>query len=473
MAGLLRKLTPSKTTLLSFVVTLGYLIARHHYGPNNPAFQYVHAFLAFALTSFLYIVIAFGLFTALSQLVIIPLLSFLAGDDESAEETEGSTESDMTSRQPHDEESLPVEDSRGNSENTRGLRGWWSRTWPFLVLASLILPVASSLRPKGTPFFIGSFQVITRVGKFSGIALAVIFAPLLVPSVPLLIVWTIVKRLTIEPYKTSWYRIVALSNRTINGAFLYLLVLEGVSLHGPPSFTVVQRLAWQATPLSLFFKWFGICAYAAVLIWVLTDRTALYLLNRTAHKLNVPKNPPAPVPLYQVLILLAQYVLLPISMVLNGYVYTSRSRASETLIPATIVLAWTTLGVFAVFLFDLFVYWMYFFCGARRSSNPIYVQEPETAQGSEIAPEAESESSKSPPVPDMRNGDWSNPLDVIGLSIFGFAVRDKDGKTIWDQQNEKLAEERQRSHKPDGDVKSELDREGIDSSERDKGNPAS
>ncbi|KAJ6594677.1 hypothetical protein B0H19DRAFT_67993 [Mycena capillaripes] len=115
----------------------------------------------------------------------------------------------------------------------------------------------------------------------------------LLPGVPLLIIWIIIKRVTAEPYKTSWARRKRLAIRTTGGVFLYLLALECISLYAPlRSAPVLQRLVWQAGPLSRAGKWFGLCVYGVSTLWICTNHTGGYFVYRGARRVGAKITPP-------------------------------------------------------------------------------------------------------------------------------------------------------------------------------------
>ncbi|KAJ7506608.1 hypothetical protein B0H11DRAFT_1972003 [Mycena galericulata] len=303
-------------------------------------------------------------------------------------------------RQPNDEESLvpksAFKNGLGNKEQLVG----------FCALALAMLAAGSQLRPRNSGIFLGACRVLMEVAGYFGIA--VICPPLLL-SVPLIVIWIIAKRLTVEPCKSSWYRVTSICTRSIMGAFLYLLAIEGITLHRPlalPLEAVPPLLLWQSTILSYMCKWLGAGAYAAAVMWLLTDKIAKYFLDRALTRLSLREKPAPARPHHHGLVNLTQFFFFPITMVCNCYLYNT-----EGILPAATTIASITVGIFAVVLVDALLYWTYFFWTGRRQ-------------------------------PQVSNGARMSPTDCMALALFGFAVRDpKTGKTTWDLVREKGPEE--------------------------------
>ncbi|KAJ7462025.1 hypothetical protein FB451DRAFT_1267523 [Mycena latifolia] len=264
----------------------------------------------------------------------------------------------------------------------------------------------------------GTFKVLMTVAGYTGLAAAVLLCPSLLVSAPLLIIWAIAKRLTVEPYKSSWYRVITVCTRIIASIFAYLLVIETITFYQPPLLEpVVAHLAWQAELLSALWKWFGLAAYASVILCISTDKTARYFLDRALLKLSLEPIPPAaPRGGYDILILAAQYIILPIGMICNSYI-RSASLALDGLVSAAIVVAWITVGVLALFVLDVLVYWAYFFWAGRQRSQ-----------------------SESTTASDAQAG-RSSPIDTMAIALFAFTIRDATGKTPWPMRKSEPGEE--------------------------------
>ncbi|KAJ7893454.1 hypothetical protein B0H14DRAFT_2559859 [Mycena olivaceomarginata] len=138
-------------------------------------------------------------------------------------------------RQPRDEESLP--ESGGDNESDHGFRDL------------------------GLLFAFGGRAYAT----------AIIVAPPIVVFAPLLIFWTIVKRLDVEPHKTSWSYALKIFSRI----YRMLSLLEGLSYYH-----TLDHLAWQAGLLSRLFRWIEWAAYAFGVLWLSTDKIGSFFVRR-------------------------------------------------------------------------------------------------------------------------------------------------------------------------------------------------
>ncbi|KAJ7462059.1 hypothetical protein FB451DRAFT_1371091 [Mycena latifolia] len=389
MAGLLRELIPSKTTVATCIIMYGYIRLRAHY-PDSV--RVLHKLVELALNTFLHALIAF----VFVLLVIVPLLSALLGDDDD----ENSDAAPASVRlPPNDEESLvPSSESepQGGPEEelSRGVRGFLEQLGNNAFFAGLAFFAAWVLRPTGASILGGTFQVLMTVAGYTTVA---ILCPSLIVSAPLLIIWVMVRRLTVEPHKSSWYRAIRVCTRITAGIFAYLLVIETITFYQPPLLEpVIAHLAWQAELLSAPSK---------------------YFLDRALLKLSLEPIPPAaPRRGYDSLVLVAQYIILPIGMICNGYI-CSASLALDGLVSAAIVIAWITVGVLALFVLDVLVYWAYFFWAGRQRSQ-----------------------SESTTASDAQAG-RSSPIDTMAIALFAFTIRDATGKTPWPMRKSEPGEE--------------------------------
>ncbi|KAJ7119503.1 hypothetical protein C8R44DRAFT_788244 [Mycena epipterygia] len=266
MAGLVKSLTLNKTQLVVCLLVLAYVFARDRF-PEQIAL--LRIFVNFAIHSLLHLLVAARLLSALIWLVVPPLISVLGGPDVHAEGTEEYPDIlPVSGDVAHDEESLVSIEHGLPSLSFVAL---------YLIFCCIMFFTATCImQPKAMPFILwDTIHLATRVVQNTLIAAAIIAGPPLVPCIPLIIIWFIAKRLTVEPYKSSWSCTTSRYTRFIGGSFLYLLVLEVLTLYKlqlPPA--ILQHLAWQATPLAHCFKWLGLCAYAATTMWFLTDKTA-------------------------------------------------------------------------------------------------------------------------------------------------------------------------------------------------------
>ncbi|KAF7352282.1 hypothetical protein MVEN_01191900 [Mycena venus] len=399
MYGLSRA-TVLSTIALFFVFVVGYTTPRKRY---LPIVLFLERIFDTALYGFLYFLVGFLLWSVLVSHVILPLLNAVLEKegDESGPDAE-------VSRQPHDEESLVPEGTSGaDDQSNNGFRGYLSTAGDVLYLVAVAVISAALVRPKRSSILLGTWQVLARVLHHTGIITAIIFGVPLVVFAPLLIIWTIVKRLAIEPHKTSWSYALKIFARIYVGTFVYVLAIEGISLFQPRE-AVFGHLVWQAGLLSRLFSWTGFAAYPFGMLWLLTDKTASYFLRRGLSLVSATLKPRPPTPLFHSLFKFMRLLLLPIVMICNSYIYDA-SHLSEGLISALIIVAWLTVGVLAVFVFDVLIYWTYFFWSVRRRARS------ESHTPSETPPR-----------------ERSSPTDVMAVALVGLAVRDPSGKTLWD-----------------------------------------
>jgi hypothetical protein len=157
-------------------------------------------------------------------------------------------------RQPRDEESLP--ESGGDNESAD--HGF--RDLGFLFAFGVMTVVTAALaRPKSLGTLSRTYHVLKQV---AGHTQQQLLWPPIVVFAPLLIFWTIVKRLDVEPHKTCWSYALKIFSRI----YRMLSLLEGLSYYH-----TLDHLAWQAGLLSRLFRWIEWAAYAFGVLWLLTD----------------------------------------------------------------------------------------------------------------------------------------------------------------------------------------------------------
>ncbi|KAJ7902719.1 hypothetical protein B0H14DRAFT_2555219 [Mycena olivaceomarginata] len=391
MAGLLRSLLPTK---LSFLIALLVLLLLRGDLNNLRRFKFfvvLFDVLTFVIDSavfvVLYVAVASGLLLGLFWLVSPPLIYILGGPDvghslkPDEEELEGDADlpPPVTSPQPDDQ--IPVSGSRGDS--------YLSGVGIYILFLVTAFPAgALLLHPWATASVLAqeTIELAIRVFTHTGIAIAILTGPPLLPCIPLLMLWVAAKRLTFEPHKSVWLRAIRRCVALGCGGFLYLLSLEALARYPPPlPPSVLAHLARQAAALAPLFTWLGLCAHATLLMWVLTDAAARALLDRAVEKVMPDPAPPPPPTLPQRLarrLHTAACFAPPAAMVCSG---------PDGLPWAGAALAWTTGGVLTVFALDLLGFWMYFYW-ARR-------------------PRGEQQQ-------------WKTPVDIMALYVFGFTVRD-------------------------------------------------
>ncbi|KAF8182155.1 hypothetical protein K438DRAFT_1840399 [Mycena galopus ATCC 62051] len=363
-----------------------------------------------ALYAILYSIVGFCVWSILGSHVIYPFLNaVLVLDDDVAEEGPATG----PPQPPHDAESLvSVPETRSN----HGVRGFLATMDTIFTLAAFALVSAAFVRPEDSGILIGTYQALERVVRHVGISVVVVVGPPLILFAPTLIIWTIVKRLSVEPHKAYWSRALRVFRRIYIGTFLYLLAIEGFSSYQP-----FIHLIWQAEHLSRLFRWIGLAAYSFGVLWLLTDTTTSYFLYRgLALLLSKPVKPPGPP---HTLANICVLLLLPIAMLCNSYLYAAKGLAS-----AALAILRATGGVLAVFVFDFCVYWTYYFWPNGQDFQ-------------------------------------LSAVDLMAIELVGFTIRDASGKTQWDRNWESEREARTAGEKlesaPAGPTEAEKSREPV------------
>ncbi|KAJ6560279.1 hypothetical protein B0H19DRAFT_1290040 [Mycena capillaripes] len=240
-------------------------------------------------------------------------------------------------------------------------------------------------------------------------------------SAPLLIL----RRLSIEPHKRVWSHVFRVCVQISIGTLLYLLAIEGIILYllrleASRLNAVLAHLTWQAWFLSHFLTWLD--AYAVSILGYLTQKVATYLIARGVARFSplatLQPGSPSTTPWSHRLIYLAVFIHFPLAMICNGYAF-SAPTAAEGLTSAAIIVAWIILGVLTVFLFDLAVYWTYFFWRSRRL-------QPQPQPGSESQAPSQERSSL---------------IDLMAMTLVEFGAYDDEGRTMWDRMSKEGLEE--------------------------------
>ncbi|KAJ7054975.1 hypothetical protein C8F01DRAFT_1160533 [Mycena amicta] len=263
--------------------------------------------------------------------------------------------------------------------------------WQLItVFGGLPLNIASILREQGSTVVEGTYPVIRRVVLHSVTALtaALTFAFLL--ALPLLMVWIVVRRLTVEPYKHTWTQRTARTTRLCARALFVLLTFEWLAIVDVPLLRVVG-----------VSKWLGLTAFTAAGLWFFCDRTAAYFLRKAVVTLTLPRKPYTVSPHnssssdHWV-----HFMLSPATLVFNAYVYTA-TTASAGIASAFMALACATGLAFSIVALDILIYWMYFRFRV------------------------------SPTVPS--NSTHYSTTERMAVFLAEFSVRDGDGRTTWDK----------------------------------------
>ncbi|KAJ7497448.1 hypothetical protein FB451DRAFT_1211518 [Mycena latifolia] len=253
------------------------------------------------------------------------------------------------------------------------------RLLPYLACifgAAAILHEADSESPL-------HWAVLRTVGKVS--------AYLTLLLVPLGILWLLIKRLPLEPYKSIWRISTTVAPRVLIPPFLCLVILEGLSSYAlPPPF---PYLIQQAPRLSQGFKALGMGAYASVAVWQLTDATGAYLYSRAIAIMKLP------VPRDTVFVprSFVSPLIFPVAMIGNGCMYAAPS-ASKGFVSAIATVGWLTLQVAAFACCSFVVYARYFFLASSAHRNT--------------------------PGRSRRTGWISRALDEMALAAFAFGSAD-------------------------------------------------
>ncbi|KAJ7130957.1 hypothetical protein C8R46DRAFT_1141650 [Mycena filopes] len=352
----LRFFIPSKFTAVTWTVTAGCLLLRYQYPAIDPILKTLARVVLYSLQYFISLsLLLLGVLTLLS-----PLLDSLDHDDPPSDAPIAATEPS----QPHDEESLVPQP---DTAKPQGLRGLLSSLWSITLLSALEFFIAWVLRPSGTGHLLGTYQVLSVVGRRTGIAGAIVLGPPLALFAPLILLRVICRPLVVEPHKSAWESKAALCKRIYISAFSYLLAIEAIVAYAPEALPIVAHLAWQVPLLCPLFYFMGLGIYASTILWFLTDQAGIYLVDRGLIQLSL-----APLPRITTWTPLrfAQWILIPIGMVLNDHIYNAPTTTiSEGCASAALTIVQLSGLVCAVFLFDLLVYWSCFYWTSRGSPH--------------------------------------------------------------------------------------------------------
>ncbi|KAJ7018383.1 hypothetical protein C8F04DRAFT_1151782 [Mycena alexandri] len=382
----MRKSTKAVLTVLYFFF-LGYAML---------GYLSVKAFFSYLFTVYLYLMVGITLLGLVQTVVITPL-------DQALSEDERVPEPDPApARRPHDEESL-IHSPDSDPDDTEPFceQIFVLRAILLSLVAASLFVTAAAVRPARTGVLLGAYQVLTRVVVRTA---AVLLGPALVIFAPIIILWIKVTQIGDE-HKSLWYNFT-ICRRIIIAVFVYLLAVEGILLFRPPATeTVLAHLAWQASLLSPFFDWLGCSAYPLTLLCFFTDQVGVYFLHRGKkylrdHGLVKAAKPTTAVghgsKIHPVVDLVASFIV-PLAMICNGYVNNTPS-IQEGLTSTALLIVLNTVTILSIFLFDLALYWTYYYCISRRSAEE----------------------------------DRSSPADVMAISMVAFAVRDtRTGQPVW------------------------------------------
>ncbi|KAJ7755822.1 hypothetical protein B0H16DRAFT_1539760 [Mycena metata] len=347
MNRLLRHLIPSKLTTTAWIIVFAYFSLRSRYPGIEPVFQTLSQLV---LYSTLYLIAGGYLLDG-----FISLLSLLLSDTdpELPDAPTGSGAEPSLTHPPHDAESLV---SQSDADQSRGVRGLLSRLAAAFIFAALAFFVASVLRPRGSGLA-GTYQVLTGVARHTGLIGTIFIGPPLALSAPIILLRIMCRPLLLEPHKSAWKSAAALYTRIYISAF-------STCLFRPKSSQVVTHLMWQGPILSYLLYFLSLAMCACGILWVLTDQTGMYLLDRGLIYLSLT---PPPRSRIRPLVHWAQWIVVPICMVFNEHIYNA-AAIFEGLTPAAILIAQLFGAVSALFLLDLVVYWAYFFWNYRQSA---------------------------------------------------------------------------------------------------------
>ncbi|KAJ7784100.1 hypothetical protein B0H16DRAFT_1491350 [Mycena metata] len=354
MNRLLRHLIPSKLTTTTWIIVFAYFSLRSRYPGIQPIFRTLSQLV---LYSTLYLIAGGYLLAG-----FISLLSLLLSDTDPElpdAPTSSGAEPSLT-HPPHDAESLV---SQSDVDQLRGVRGLLSRLAAAFIFAALAFFVASVLRPRGSGLA-GTYQVLTGVARHTGLIGTIFIGPPLALSAPLILLRVMCRPLLLEPHKSAWKSAAALYTRIYISAFGCLLVIEALVSFAPKSSQVVTHLMWQGPILSYLLYFLSLAMCACGILWVLTDQTGMYLLDRGLIYLSLTLPPRSRI---RPLVHWAQWIVVPVCMVFNEHIYNA-AAIPEGLTSAAILIAQLFGAVFALFLLDLVVYWAYFFWKYRHSA---------------------------------------------------------------------------------------------------------
>ncbi|KAJ7167759.1 hypothetical protein C8R46DRAFT_256507 [Mycena filopes] len=346
---------------------------------------------------YLYFVVALTLLGIVQTVVLTPLDKALSEEDGNERVN---PEPEPIRPRPHDEESLiNAPDSEPEDAESFCDQIFVLRAIVLFLVAGTLFAVAATVRPARTGVLLGSYHVLRRV---VGHTAAVFLGPPVVIFAPIFILWVKAKRLGAE---SAWFRNFTICRRVITASFVYLLAMEGtICYRWPPSEAILAHLTWQASLLSPLFDWLGFGAYPLALLWFFTDKAGVYLLRRgmkylrdnNCFKPGPAKAPAAAAPSPRPVAALTQILLdlVPVAMLCNASI-TAAPTLAEGLTSAAIRIALTTLATLSIFLFDLAIYWSYYYALDRKREGP-------------------------------------SPADVMAISVVALVVRDPaTGQPMW------------------------------------------
>lgn len=215
-----------------------------------------------------------------------------------------------------------------------------------LMLRTVLL--SSIWRPMGTPLVLWNLRVTNELTKFICMVAILVIPPLLLLA-PLFTAWLMVRQLAVQPYKTlcQCFRMVIW---IISGLLMYSLAPEILAPLRPGA-TLGRDRIW----IAYASKWAAPIAYAAAVMWTLTDCVGIYLISRAAviHSIWIPRPP------WWRTIDMASFLVLPAATFCYAYVQIAVPLAltAELTSQAILIIALITLGVALVVLFDVLVYW--------------------------------------------------------------------------------------------------------------------
>ncbi|KAF7302241.1 hypothetical protein MIND_00791100 [Mycena indigotica] len=301
------------------------------YHPRNPLLPLMYRALQWLLYGILYTGVGVLAFFAIALFVVTPMVNMLLEGVDNGDET---TDTKMPVARDNEEGIVT-----GSPADQKGLRATLSDVGFLAFIVLLLVATAFSLRPPEMSVVNGTWTILLQATTHVLIVAICILGPILILSAPVLAVFVMVNRLSLEPYKTKW------SNYTRT----YTLVVAT-----PTQSKFGQQTLSPLPFLTSTLQTLGISAYSLAVLWTVSDRVASRLLRRAVTRPEITTNPPPRRPLQEGLLQWANFVVMPFAMALDGYAFNGQLGTGIKVLIAV------TLAAFGIVVLDFCIYWVYF-----------------------------------------------------------------------------------------------------------------
>ncbi|KAF7332655.1 hypothetical protein MKEN_00148300 [Mycena kentingensis (nom. inval.)] len=218
--------------------------------------------------------------------------------------------------------------------------------WKFgPVFASVPFAAASTIRGPTTGFVLGTLRVILHVAARSSTVLVILFLAAFLLGLPLLILFIIVKRLSVDPHRRVWTRRNNVAADLVINTCLFILPFEYAAL-------LLGRQSRQVALLAAMSKWGGLAAYTLAAVWFFCDRAAVYFFRKAIPRLMLTRKRTKRRRLAQAddgTVQWLRFVVFPAILVLNGFICSSDTPVLSNVL----TLACATALAFTLVVFDI------------------------------------------------------------------------------------------------------------------------